>query len=448
MANSQAPAHWSKDFVEHLRTVHFALIATSAALLIVALTSKPYSMEVAKSELRRLLQLQSHWSDKERPVYGNSLPLKSNKSRKELLDSLGDKFNVQLTELENVTSKPIKIGENCCLVIDDELDVKQRSSGINVLAKMPSNMVFLNSKVGPTIKTLPDAIPEFSNSLSDLRRFWNTLEELHPRFYFPDSLDPIGVITDSEGNFKGKIEVRPSKNTLEAFLYGDIAEKHPVSFELAETYGHKDEFTLEFKGEYRSDKKQPLIFHLLVRDIYYTDFDGGFLADYLHLKSRDFETALYDLLQVADKNGIEDFKDLKEVLATTEVSEAPVFEAFGIKFPADIAALGGAIVMLSTQLYFFIYLRKLCVNLSADDPGWEVPWMGMDSSRLARMVLFVTVIVLPVLSLAVLDGEWAIRATRGDWKIVGYHVQFTNWRTLATSHFLGHEHHELAVIVV
>jgi hypothetical protein len=28
------PAHWSKDFVEHLRTVHLALIATAAALVV------------------------------------------------------------------------------------------------------------------------------------------------------------------------------------------------------------------------------------------------------------------------------------------------------------------------------------------------------------------------------------------------------------------------------
>src|SRR5215469_4918784 len=47
-AQQPTPAHWSKDFVEHLRTVHFALIATALALIVIALTTKPYSTDVAK----------------------------------------------------------------------------------------------------------------------------------------------------------------------------------------------------------------------------------------------------------------------------------------------------------------------------------------------------------------------------------------------------------------
>jgi hypothetical protein len=59
---NQAPAHWSKDFVEHLRTVHFALIATAVALVIVAVTTKPYSTAVAARELRQIQDLRSQWS--------------------------------------------------------------------------------------------------------------------------------------------------------------------------------------------------------------------------------------------------------------------------------------------------------------------------------------------------------------------------------------------------
>jgi hypothetical protein len=55
-------AHWSKDFVEHLRTVHLTLIATAAALVVVALTTKPYSTEVAKNELHKILELKANWS--------------------------------------------------------------------------------------------------------------------------------------------------------------------------------------------------------------------------------------------------------------------------------------------------------------------------------------------------------------------------------------------------
>jgi hypothetical protein len=55
-------AHWSKDFVENLRTVHLTLIATAAALVVVALTTKPHSTEVAKNELHKILELKANWS--------------------------------------------------------------------------------------------------------------------------------------------------------------------------------------------------------------------------------------------------------------------------------------------------------------------------------------------------------------------------------------------------
>src|SRR5215472_12744194 len=35
------------------------------------------------------------------------------------------------------------------------------------------------------------------------------------------------------------------------------------------------------------------------------------------------------------------------------------------------------------QLYFFLYLGKLDGRLRPDDPGWDVPWIGMDCSKLA-----------------------------------------------------------------
>jgi hypothetical protein len=56
------PAHWSKDFVEHLRTVHLTIIVTAVALIIIALTTKPYNTAVASNELQKIYELKSAWS--------------------------------------------------------------------------------------------------------------------------------------------------------------------------------------------------------------------------------------------------------------------------------------------------------------------------------------------------------------------------------------------------
>src|SRR5262249_4068234 len=55
-------AHWSKDYVEHLRAVHFALIAACAAALLILLTSKPYDNAAAVKQLQGIIQLHNDWS--------------------------------------------------------------------------------------------------------------------------------------------------------------------------------------------------------------------------------------------------------------------------------------------------------------------------------------------------------------------------------------------------
>jgi len=45
--------HWSKDFVEHLRTVHFALVAVSVGLiLLLSRSSSP-----ALGQIRQVIEL-------------------------------------------------------------------------------------------------------------------------------------------------------------------------------------------------------------------------------------------------------------------------------------------------------------------------------------------------------------------------------------------------------
>jgi hypothetical protein len=56
------PIHWSKDFVEHLRLVHFALVAVSSGLVVLVLSSKPYNPAIALRQIEEIMQLQKAWS--------------------------------------------------------------------------------------------------------------------------------------------------------------------------------------------------------------------------------------------------------------------------------------------------------------------------------------------------------------------------------------------------
>jgi hypothetical protein len=66
-----------------------------------------------------------------------------------------------------------------------------------------------------------------------------------------------------------------------------------------------------------------------------------------------------------------------------------------MKFPAGQVTLWGIVLLVSVELYFFLYLRQLSGKLGAGEPGWDVPWIGMDLSRLAQSIFFVTIVLLP-----------------------------------------------------
>src|SRR5690348_3337895 len=59
---SLGPEHWSKDFVEHLRTVHFGLIGISVALIVIVLSSPQYDPIVSLRQIHQIIELKKRWS--------------------------------------------------------------------------------------------------------------------------------------------------------------------------------------------------------------------------------------------------------------------------------------------------------------------------------------------------------------------------------------------------
>ena len=66
MPNSQAPAHWSKDFVEHLRTIHFTLIALCVGLIVLASFPSKTEIQVAHEQVSEILEVVNTWKLRER----------------------------------------------------------------------------------------------------------------------------------------------------------------------------------------------------------------------------------------------------------------------------------------------------------------------------------------------------------------------------------------------
>ena len=69
------PVHWSKDFVEHLRTVHLSLVAVSVAIIIIVLSASPYNPSAAVRELHQIVELKKVWSPEWIREHGSHEPV-------------------------------------------------------------------------------------------------------------------------------------------------------------------------------------------------------------------------------------------------------------------------------------------------------------------------------------------------------------------------------------
>jgi hypothetical protein len=54
--------HWSKDYVEHLRTIHFSLIALSLAAVVLATSASPNEVSLARKKISAIGELIRIWN--------------------------------------------------------------------------------------------------------------------------------------------------------------------------------------------------------------------------------------------------------------------------------------------------------------------------------------------------------------------------------------------------
>jgi hypothetical protein len=109
-----------------------------------------------------------------------------------------------------------------------------------------------------------------------------------------------------------------------------------------------------------------------------------------------FVESFPDLSRATIGRSEEDIDTLAHQIFAEASKSAEAFEALGIKFPAEQVTRWGMVILISVQLYLFMYLRRLSNKLRPDDAGWDAPWIAMDPSLMARLILFITIVLLPI----------------------------------------------------
>jgi hypothetical protein len=384
--------HWSKDFVEHLRTVHFTLIAVSVGLILVLFSSRPYNPATALVEIEGIIELQRVWSPTWLSQYGSTETQRTQHATQQplnlSLDLLSDRLML-------ATIKPQKAMSDC---------------PSKVILVFPSAMWYRKGDYSTAMYNADDALSpdDFPKTLMNFRDLWNALHQ-PLAFEAPKEIDVNGNLM-SQVKFESVGSV-----VLSQLSWSDLGasfERAPVTVVTwDDKSGHQFGLSATLRG-----KKLSLFFPTTSYD--HTTVDQENLVKYFkNWRTGSFDKAFYDLDQATREVGMLKLETLKTLIADEAAKGSQAFEAFGMKFPAGQITLWGIVALLGVQLYLFVYLKQLSDKLRPSDPGWDVPWIGMDQSRLGRIIIFVTMVLLPFAAMIVLGYYEVSHLTHDYWAI-------------------------------
>ncbi len=365
--------HWSTDFVGHVRTINFSLVAVCVALLGLLLFEKPKDVATAQTQLEEVKALVDLWPPS--GVYSTVLGLIQ--QYRGFIDHPAGQFQERIEVL----------GQPFLLVSDS------------------SSSIVVAGRNGP-----PNMLPKKPTSLSEFGAFWNKLGQMQVKTVA--RAEPLGdkvVIIHKDGSATSlKYVATPAKPVTDSpsifFKEEPIAdaEQRAMSSELGIVAGpYAYSWT---RGEDR------LILPVKERSEQRLNAQEALIATHPYWKLGSFSDSFRELDDATIGIQGKSFEELKYVLAQEAAKpKAESLELFGVKFPVATARLWGVGAIFVIQLYLWIHLHELSPRLRADDPGWDVAWIGVYRSRWARGLFVITAAVLPLFTAILLD----IHALRG-----------------------------------
>ena len=358
------PAHWSKAFVEHLRTVHFTLTGLCVGLMVI-LMSPTFDARKAASQMATIMRVVNHWHDIDKQmsaVNGSMHP---------------DDIILQGSSINLVGS------------IFSNIQFNFHSSSLVYICR---SRTFVQ---GPTLTPLDEYRPTSLQQFVDL---WNVLRA--PTVILrPVSIGRKALVYphDNSKPFTIRLETAVAKNPGPVALDFDL---HPSTTADCDPNVRKYREVVFTVNDPPGAREIAIVVNAVNQQVLsHALSDAGFVLHATGPQDRDarsFSQAFPDLATAASGRYEEDLEVLSRQIYDESSKGADSFEAFGMKFPSNQVTRWGIILIICVQLYFLAYLIHFYKTLQPDDEGWNTPWIGMSESALARILLFATVVILPL----------------------------------------------------
>ena len=419
MPDSHTGPHWSTDYVEHIRTVHFALIAVCVALFVLSTSRAQTDVQIAHEQIRQIREFLGT-PKKDGPSYIG---------RPVHYDWLSEGVRSRVNEWTNSESRPygfsLRSGELKVTLVDNSLEFSHDGATWQGQLDLLDDQNYLwDWKPRKwTDDILPD--PREQRSTVEIVRVQpETLEQFRNLWDLTDHvfLDlPIAVSTTAfilgNGFYEDRTPFWDPITMNDAKVAHDASPKeslgvHPVL--------HLQEYS------------QEQIRHLLVKDpafgsklslsgsVYPVEHDRDLLAvripisHYVSIsydaqsvlishakkewdwKHGQFDYSFRQLSAITKEYPTINIATCEQILTSEEKRGGESFEALGIKFPAENTTRWGILVIIGIQIYFWIHLRELKPKLRRNDPGWDVAWIGVYTSKYSKVAMFVLTCLLPL----------------------------------------------------
>jgi hypothetical protein len=376
-------AHWSKDFVEHLRTVHFTLILVAVGLTFLSFTRHD---DRALNDVESILRLKDTW-------------------KLEWLVHLGPKGG----QAYGNAGKP---GQR---ILPRHAGIAVKVNGQTLTFRFPKNNRLISYEGGAVVDPGPghldeDFVSHFPVTIAEFARWWDDLLRRERYINVPEEISKDVTVDDSKNNHQvisgvqlitdGK-QLSPSLGELKI-----VSEPNRLSR------------TANFMYIYDAQQSRSFKFQITTTSFPVAQED---IAKKLRVDRGTFWDTFPDLAKASAGAGAGalSLEDLDARLKQEAARGPEPFEIFGLKIPADqIVGAAGTTILLVVQLYFIVTLKELNRKLSPQDGCWDVPWLGMYQDRLSRFLYVLTTGILPAFVIVLLFRQ-TLRPLVGSGHIAG-----------------------------
>ncbi|MFL6390110.1 MAG: hypothetical protein ACJ71U_21730 [Terriglobales bacterium] len=386
-------AHWSKDYIEHLRTIHFALIAACVAAWIIGGAPDTYRIRAAQRQLRTIQDFLKNRAPKWQQQDRDDLFLSAVTARIDGVDyaiRVPSTFEVVEPSCPAITNHSrLTVGQagKVFSKIDRLQDFETTWNGM-ICSK---ESVYMTLLVASTLTVTAD-IREFGNlpknpKSFDFKQVPASLSETIPRGAI--SLD----LLLGDNVVQQQTREQPTRSHIKFMPLRGPRREFPLDpkFDIGYFSGTLGNYVVVLYVELSPGLTVEPVHSLLQEDEPQWACDKSFSECFPELQWFSSRRKNYRLQDLQDS--------IDDQVAGFQPHD---FEALGIKFPIEDQARWGILLLVALCIYLWLHLRELSPKIASTEEGLNVAWVGIYPSIYARVLTWATILFVPVLSIVVL----------------------------------------------